>query len=142
MPNAKTPTKKTNAEFGIDFASQLSTAQKLTTRKSSVIPDRNVELTDRIETLEGTGPSFALSLTSHALEQIAMAPATASQVPRHPDAKTMHQNTSTVSAQTSSQASEEACLNNLDLLSIKDPSKKQTLQAAAGASSSSGLCGT
>ncbi|CAL8368454.1 unnamed protein product [Lota lota] len=133
-----------STEFGVDFASRLSITQKLETRKpeSSIIQDRNRELTERMETLKGTRHSSAVSLTSHAIKQMAMAPATSSQVSIQPDAKHMHQNTFAASAQASaSQASTEACLNNLDLLSIKDPSKKRTLQAAVAASSSSGLDG-
>ncbi|KAK0132449.1 hypothetical protein N1851_032678 [Merluccius polli] len=142
--NAKTPTKTPSTKFGVDFASQRSTAQKLATRKpkSSIIPDVNVELTDRMETLQGTGPSNAVSLTSHTLKQMATAQATASQVSRQPDAKTIHQNTFAASAQAlQSQESTEACLNNLDLLSIKDTAKKRTLQAAASASSLNSLGG-
>ena len=128
--NGKTPSK----EFGVDFASQLSIAQKLATRKpeSSIIQARNGDLTERMETLKGTGPT-----TSDAIKQMGVAPTISSQVSIQPDAQTMHQNTFAASAQTSaSQASTEACLNNLDLLSIKDPYKKQTLQAAAASSSS------
>lgn len=65
-----------------------------------------------------------------------MAPAAASQASRHPDPKTIHGNTLAASAQVS--ASAEACLSNLDLLSIKDTCKKPPLQVAAAASSSSG----
>ena len=129
--NGKNPSK----EFGVDFASQLSIAQKLATRKpeSSIIQARNGDLTERMETLKGTGPS-----KSHAIKPMAVAQATSSQVSIQPDAKTMNQNIFAASVQTSaSQASTEACLNNLDLLSIKDPSKKRTLQAAVAASSSS-----
>ncbi|CAL8251675.1 unnamed protein product [Arctogadus glacialis] len=133
--NGKTPRK----EVGVDFASQLSIAQKLATRKpeSSVIQALNRDLTERMETLKGTGPSSAVSSASHAIK-----PMTSSKVSVQPDAKTMHQYNFAASAQVSaSQASTEACLNNLDLLSIKDPYKKRTLQAAVAASSSSGSDG-